>query len=143
MFENVDLVEIQKTKEIQLGRYVVCENVPSLVSVLGIIPKNGTSIRLIQDLSRPQGGLNKLAKDSSVQYQTLRDATKHMTKVTYIATIDLKEAYRSIPMRKSCFQYTGLQWHFSSISNQMSWLTLISLLEEVLVVKHVNHQLTL
>jgi hypothetical protein len=110
--ENRDLVEAQIKKEVDMGRYIVCEDPPQLVSALGAIPKSAGKIRIIHDLSRPDGGMNRSAVDTSVHYPTLDDATKHMTITSYLAKIDLREAYRSIPVHKSCFGFTGLQWQF-------------------------------
>jgi hypothetical protein len=110
--ENRNLVEKQIYKELDLGRYIVCDEPPLLVSALGAIPKSDTAVRIIHDLSRPKGGLNKFAENTSVRYPTLLDATKMMSKGSFLAKLDLKEAYRSIPVHKNCFNYTGLQWLF-------------------------------
>ena len=40
-----------------------------------------------------------------------------MYKGTFLAKLDLKEAYRSIPLHESCFEYTGLQWVFAGDSS--------------------------
>jgi hypothetical protein len=96
------LVEEQIKKEVDMGQYIVCEEPPHSVSALGAIPKSAGKIRIIHDLSRPDGGMNRSAVDSSVHYPTLDDATKHMTTNSYLAEIDLHQA----------FKYTGLHWHF-------------------------------
>jgi hypothetical protein len=113
LLENRDLVEAQIKKEILLGRYIVSDTRPDLVSALGAVPKGKTKIRLIHDLSRPFGGLNQCAENTSVHYPTLSDATKFMSTKSFLAKLDLSEAYRSIPVHSSCFKYTGLSWQFA------------------------------
>jgi hypothetical protein len=37
--------------------------------------------------------------------------------VLFLAKLDLQEAYRSIPLHESCYEYTGLQWLFAGDSS--------------------------
>jgi hypothetical protein len=106
-------VEAQIRKEVLLGRYIVVPSPPAVVSSLGAVPKAGSSkIRLIHDLSRPDGGLNRYGVDSSVKYTSLDYALTLLKSDCYLAKIDLSEAYRSIPINSCCFGLTGLQWTF-------------------------------
>ena len=63
-------VETQILKEIRLGRYIVVSRTPSVVSSLGAVPKSGGKVRVIHDLSRPGGGINKFGVNSSVTYSS-------------------------------------------------------------------------
>jgi hypothetical protein len=109
--------EAQILKEVNLHRYIMVRKRPSIVSSLGGVPKKGTSkIRIIHDLSRPGGGLNQFCTDSAVSYSTVDDAVKHIKVGSYLAKIDLSEAYRSVPINPSCYDYTGLQWIFDGHS---------------------------
>jgi hypothetical protein len=112
LLDSRELVEAQITKEILLGRYVKTVRRPSIISSLGAIPKNASSIRLIHDLSRPGGGVNQFGVDSAVKYSSLDDALKLIVPGSYLAKIDLKEAYRHIPIHPDCYDLTGLQWTF-------------------------------
>jgi hypothetical protein len=107
-------VEAQIADEIRQGRYIRTDEPPPIISALGAIPKKNSKIRLIHDFSRPAGGLNQHCSDSSVIFPTLDEAVTHITKDTYLAKIDLHEAYRSIPLHYSCFGQTGLKWHFKN-----------------------------
>jgi hypothetical protein len=113
LLESRELVEAQINKEVMLGRYVKTDVRPSIVSSLGAIPKNETSIRLIHDLSRPGGGVNQFGVESSVKYSSLDDALKLIEPGSYLAKIDLKEAYRHIPIHPDCYDLTGIQWTFA------------------------------
>jgi hypothetical protein len=109
---NKPLVEAQILHEIDKGRYIVADNIPTCVSSLGAIPKGDSKIRLIHDLSRPFGGINQHCSDKSISYPTIDDALKFVTSSSYLAKIDLREAYRSVPLHASCFDLTGLKWRF-------------------------------
>jgi hypothetical protein len=111
--DNKSLSEEQIKVELEKGRYIVSEVCPPVVSALGAIPKSQTKVRLIHDLSRPLGGVNKHSTDNAVKFPTIDEATRHMSSNTFLAKIDLKEAYRSIPLHPTCYGLTGLQWHFS------------------------------
>ena len=50
--------EKQILVEIDKGRYVITNKPPRVVSAIGAIPKINDKVRLIHDLSRPQGGIN-------------------------------------------------------------------------------------
>ena len=84
--------EKQIITEIQLGRYVVTQQKPSCVSSLGAIPKTGDKVRLIHDMSRPKGGINAYATNTSVVYTTIDFATTLMTPGCFLAKIDLESA---------------------------------------------------
>jgi hypothetical protein len=107
------LAEKQIEVELAKGRYVISESKPPIVSALGAIPKSATKIRLIHDLSRPVGGVNQHSTDNSVKFPTIDDATRYMNSSSYLAKIDLSEAYRSIPIHPSSYRLTGLQWQFN------------------------------
>jgi hypothetical protein len=112
LVDNKQAVEDQIWKEVKLGRYVITEKRPSVISSLGAVLKKNGKVRIIHDLSRPDGGINRFGVDSSVSYSTIDDALKLVKKGTFLAKVDLSEAYRSIPVHSSCFTLTGLQWIF-------------------------------
>jgi hypothetical protein len=113
---NKDAAEKQIYEEIRYGRYIIADRPPPIISSLGAIPKKNGDVRLIHDLSRPGGGVNQHASDTSVSYPTVEGATKTMNKGCYLAKIDLASAYRSIPLHPSSFQLTGLKWRFGNNS---------------------------
>ena len=98
---------------------VVVKSPPKIVSALGAIPKDDGAVRLIHDCSRPEGnGLNDYAVlDYDIKYQTVQDACELLDKNGYMAKVDLKSAYRSVPLHPSQYQFTGLQWTFTGEKN--------------------------
>jgi hypothetical protein len=109
---NRKLVENRIQEEIAAGNYVITSVKPLACSALGAIPKGLLDIRLIHDLSRPDGGVNRLALDTSVSFTTVDKATELIVTGSHLAKIDLKSAYRSIPIRVQDYNLTGLQWRF-------------------------------
>ena len=70
---------------------------------------------LIHDCSQPEGlGLNDYAtQEFTIKYQTVKDACKLIQPNSYMVKVDLKSAYRSVPLHPSQYQYTGLKWTFT------------------------------
>ena len=71
---------------------------------------------MIHDLSRPLGGINSLTTDTAVSYPTIDDATKMIKHGSFVAKIDLRSAYRVVPIHPDCYALTGLSWKFSEDS---------------------------
>ena len=115
--DNSALVELKMRNEIALKRYIVCEAKPQIISSLGVVPKQNGDIRLIHDLSRPRGGVNQYALETSVTYSTLDKALSLIVRGTHLAKVDLKDAYRAVPIHPSCFALTGLSWKFAGDSS--------------------------
>ena len=109
---NVKKVENQIAKELEAGNYLRVKSPPRVVSSLGAVPKTNGSIRLIHDLSRPNGGVNAFVEDSSVSYSTVDYATSLMSPGCFLSKVDLKAAYRSVPIHPNNYPYTGLSWLF-------------------------------
>lgn len=110
---NFSKVQAQIEKEVLQGNYIFCDKPPLVTSSLGAIPKDNGKIRLIHDLSRPDGGLNQFVTDTSTSFQTVDDATDMMSKNCYVTKIDLQSAYRSVPIHPDNYPFTGLSWDFS------------------------------
>ena len=105
--------------EIAEGNYVITDVKPTTVSALGTIPKPDSSeVRLIHDCSRPVGrAFNDYIASQSFKFQTLDDAIKLLRPNYFMAKIDLRHAPRSVPIHKSNYPATGLQWQFSGQPN--------------------------
>ena len=112
-------VEQAICNEIAEGNYIVTNDRPVIISALGVIPKpDSTEVHLIHDCSRPLGeGLNDYIQTQSFKFQTLDDAIKLLGANRFMAKIDLRHAYRSVPIHPSNFVETGLKWQFSGDSH--------------------------
>lgn len=108
------VVEQTIAGEVAEGNYVVTPTKPAIISALGAIPKPDSSeVRLIHDCSRPHGqALNDYISTCSFKFQTLDDAVQLLKPNYFMAKIDLRHAYRSVPIHPSNFAATGLKWQF-------------------------------
>ena len=111
----------QILEELREGNYVHAPSPPVIVSPLGVIPKPDGGVRLIHDCSRPAGlAVNDYVSNFHKQkFQTLDDAKKLVRQGSYFAKVDLKSAYRSVPISPYSQQVTGLKWE---INHQLCYL---------------------
>ena len=105
-------VEKRILEEVGKSNYIRTKTCPNNVSALGAIPKDVDDVRIIHDLSKPDGGINCLAWDTSVVYTSIDKVTSKIKASSYLAKVDLKAAYRSIPIHKDCYKLTGIKWKF-------------------------------
>lgn len=79
-----------------------------------MLPKPDGGTRLIHDGSQPAGAsMNDYATlDTHYRFQTIDDAAKLMAPGWYMAKVDLKSAYRSVPISQHSQHFTGLKWNF-------------------------------
>ena len=110
-----DTVEMTIREEIQQGNYIVTTEKPTIVSALGAIPKpDSDKVRLIHDCSRPQHSNVNSYTDTQHHYSyvTVDKAVSLIKSNVYLAKIDLKSAYRHVPIHPSNYPATGLAWQF-------------------------------
>ena len=106
--------------ELREGNYVITPAKPTIVSAIGAVPKGDSDeFRLIHDCSMPKGlGVNSYVPSlDKLHFQTIDDAIKLVDQGSFLAKIDLRHAYRSVPIHPSNFQVTGLKWLFSGDQN--------------------------
>ena len=88
-------------------------SVLGFISALGAIPKpESQEVRLIHDRSRPKdNSLNsQITESESFSYQTIHDALKHIKHKSFLAKLDIRKAYRQVPLHPSNYRATGLSW---------------------------------
>lgn len=100
--------------EIQNGNYIEIHEPPVIISPLGVIPKPDGGVRLIHDCSRPQGlSVNDYVSNKEKhKYSSVDSASKLVHKGYYMAKVDLKSAYRSVPISTKSQLVTGIRWEF-------------------------------
>lgn len=115
-----DKVEEQIRSEIANGNYITVDYKPTIISALGAIPKPGSNdIRLIHDCSQPPGAsVNDYAElEYKIKYQSISDAAEMVRPNYFAAKVDLKAAYRSVPISPQCYKFAGLKWKFKGDSH--------------------------
>ena len=120
-FEHPSIVDNYLTKEVSLGRVsgplkaTVLDGLQ--ISRFGVIPKKDGGWRLILDLSFPVGhsvndGINK--EEFTVTYSRVSDAIALIIKGgrrALMGKVDIKSAYRIIPVHPSDRHLLGMFWH--------------------------------
>ena len=101
--------------ELNSGRISIAAAKPSQVHALGAILKPNGAVRHITDCSRPLlTSVNNFMKHtfSTFSYNTIDNAIKDVHKYSYMATVDLQDAYRSVPIHPDDRKHFGLSWDF-------------------------------
>lgn len=116
---NHKKVEARIIEEIEDGNYVKASKEElKIISPLAAIEKSDGDVRLIHDLSYPNGkGLNHYAEKDKCIYETVDNILPNLTPECYLAKCDLKWAYRSISVDKAHQSLTGLKWKFRGDSD--------------------------
>lgn len=106
----------QVMDEILSGNYIICDQKPTIISPLSVLEKPDGGVRLIHDASQPEGGsLNDQATlDTHYRFATVDQAVDQLWPGYYMAKVDLKSAYRSVPISKHSQQFTGLKWQIEN-----------------------------
>lgn len=109
-----DKVETIIKEEISAGNYKIWPSKPVIISALGAVPKaDSEDLRLIHDCSMPPGlGVNSYIDIEKQKFQTLDDAARLLRPGYYMAKVDLRHAYRSVPVHPANWSALGLKWRF-------------------------------
>ena len=102
-------------KEYCEGKISITSNKPSQIHSLGAIPKPNGSIRHITDCSLPDKySVNNFMRQtfSSFSFNTIDNIIVDVKPGSYMATVDLQDAYRSVPIHPDDRPHFGLTWDF-------------------------------
>ena len=102
-------------KELNSDKISISAIKPDQIHALGAIPKPDGSIRHITDCSRPcKISVNNYMKDtfSRFSFNTIDVVVPNVTPYSYMATVDLQDAYRSVPIHPEDRKHFGLSWNF-------------------------------
>ena len=90
-----------------------------LVSPLSLVPLVLSPSRTLNDLSlnhdcsmQPGKGVHSYIDIDKQKFQTINDAVKLIKHNYFLAKVDLRHAYRSVPVHPSNYLALGLKWHF-------------------------------
>ena len=163
-FIHPAVIEAELTNKVSAGRMAgpfPLLAVPNVrCSGLGVVPKKGGKYRMIMHLSAPRGQSvnDAISKDQfSLRYSSLDDAVTLLHQAgpgALMAKIDLKSAFRMIPVRRQDWELLGMQWGdqlyidkclpfglrsapylFNQFAEALSWI----LRENYQVVSHIHY----
>lgn len=98
-------------EEVQAGKLSVVEKQPNCVHALGALSKSRGGIRPITDCSRPRDlSVNHHTSEtfSTFSFVKMWEILQNVSQDIYMATVDLKSAYRSVLIHPSNRTYFGL-----------------------------------
>lgn len=154
-YETPDVISAYLAREVELGRMAPLHPSASLsppilqISPFGVIPKKNkpNKWRLIVDLSSPEGhSVNEAIEQDlcSVSYSSVDHAVKlaqSLGRGCLLAKLDLKEAYRAVPVHPSDQRFLAVAWNgtvyldkalpfglrsapklFSAVTDAMMWV---------------------
>ena len=103
--------------EVLDGKLSKVDTKPKCIHAIGAVPKKDSEeLRPITDCKRPLNvSLNNHMDYPSQKYQTIDDATKLMSLGCYFSVVDIKKAYRTVPVFPAHRQYQGLRWMFGEL----------------------------
>ena len=89
---------------------------PHCVHALGAVPKGETGIRNITDCSRPVGrSVNYHCETlmSNFCFKSVDDVVQMLNPNSYMSVVDIKAAYRAVPILESHRKYQGFSWEIN------------------------------
>lgn len=106
--------------ELANGMISVSVDKPHCIRSLGAVPKPGGGMRPITDCSRPDDinincNMNSLVH--SFQYKSVDNVTECLKSKEYMAVVDIKNAYRSVPINPSHSKYQGFRWDLDGVEH--------------------------
>ena len=107
---KMDLIIERELKE---GMISLVVEKPTCVHALGAVPKSNGGIRHITDCSRPLGKSVNNHCESILQefcFKSVEDVVALLDEGSFMTVIDIKAAYRAVPIREDHRKYQGFSW---------------------------------
>ena len=105
-------------RELKEGMIQEAKSPPHCIHALGAVPKPDGGIRPITDCSRPTGlsvisFCGELFKEFT--YKSVDDVVKLLSWGNYMSVIDIKAAYRAVPIREDHRKFMGFRWELEGV----------------------------
>ena len=102
-------------KELAEGYLKIVKEKPTCVHSIGAVPKRDRGIRHITDCSRPMPksiSVNNFCEEilEDFQYKSADNVMFMLREGVYMAVVDIKSAYRAVPIYPGHRRYLGLKW---------------------------------
>ena len=120
-FQHPDIIDNELNKEVTAKRIIGPFNHPPILNLqcsgVGVVPKKTGGWRMIMHLSAPSessinDGIDK--EEFPLRYRTIDDAVqmvRHLGSKAKLAKIDIKSAFRTIPVQVEDRDLLGIHWH--------------------------------
>jgi hypothetical protein len=94
------------TRMLQAGYITECDTKPRFISPIGCVPKKTGSFRLIADFRR----LNTYCCSCSFKQEDIRNVAKVVEQKDFFTSIDLKDGFDHIPIKREHQEYLSFQF---------------------------------
>lgn len=114
------LLDVLFREELAAGKLSLVTQKPVRVNAIGAVSKKGSlTPRPITDCSRPKGlSLNSFTAFDPFCFQTIDDVIEGSSQDCYYAVVDIKWAYRTVPIHPAHRVLQGLRWAFDGESER-------------------------
>ena len=106
-------------RELAEGMVSEAKENPICVHALGAVPKPDGGIRPITDCSRPEGkSVNNFCGNlfKEFTYKSVDDVVKCLTWGNHMTVVDIKSAYRAVPIMEKHRKYLGFRWELDGVT---------------------------
>ena len=103
-------------KELSEGYLKIVNSKPVCIHSMGAVPKPGGGIRPTTDCSMPKDiSVNNFCADiiQDFQYKNVDHVLAMLQEGDYVAVVDIKSAYRAVPIFPDHRKYLGLKWEIN------------------------------
>ena len=115
--DNLSKMNDVLLSELAAEKISYADSKPLQIHALGAVPKPNGSVRHITDCSMPTKiSVNNFMKEtfSSFSFNTLDDIIGDVSRDCFMATVDLQDAYRWVPIHPDDRKHFGLNWGFGN-----------------------------
>ena len=114
--ENKAKLDSIISKELSEGYLKIVNSKPTCIHSMGAVPKPDGGIRPITDCSMPNDiSVNNYCADiiQDFQYKNVDHVLAMLQEGDYMAVVDIKSAYRAVPIFPDHRKYLGLKWEIN------------------------------
>lgn len=119
--ENMAKMDKIVKSEVSEGMISLAGKPPTCVHALGAVAKPNGNIRSITDCSRPVGvsvNYHGSALVEKFHYLSVDDVTDLLLPNDFMATVDIKAAYRAVLIDPAHRQFMGFRWEIDGVSHE-------------------------
>ena len=114
--ENKAKLDSFISKELSEGYHKIVHEKPTCIHSMGAVPKPDGGIRPITDCSMPRDiSVNNFCSNiiQKFQYKNVDNFLDMLQEGDYMAEVDIKSAYRAVPIFPDHRRYLGLKWEIN------------------------------
>lgn len=114
--ESTSFINDLIVTELLQDKFILSDHKPICVHALGAVLKKEGGYRPITDCKRPlQQSINNYMEETfkPFTYKTSDQVCEEMTPGCYMATVDIKQAYRTVSVHPQDREYMGISWRLN------------------------------